>query len=289
MPNATLDHLVVAANNLEAGVHHVIEALGVEPAPGGRHDYMNTHNAVLRLGPKTYLEIIAVDPDALADAELMEDKRLMERFFEELHEAGRTILMVTHERHVAKHAHRADHGVVVERDVFVVPVSQRIVLRPAAILVLGLQQVVNPSQGALSESLLAGGVVDPGQVPDLRVGGAVVDRDVAEGRPACGLLPANPLLLFFGEHPGHVDVFRPAAALVLIQTNVVRNAEGLLACVPAGVLIERVVPVYSLAPGLRLRRGTHGHRQEEDRRERCAAGDLEEAPRHGVARRFGVW
>lgn len=64
MPRATLDHLVVAANRLEDGVQHVADALGIEPAPGGRHDYMNTHNAVLRLGPKTYLEIIAIDPDA---------------------------------------------------------------------------------------------------------------------------------------------------------------------------------------------------------------------------------
>lgn len=64
MPRATLDHLVVAAERLADGVRHVTDALGVAPEPGGRHDYMNTHNAVLRLGPKTYLEIIAVDPEA---------------------------------------------------------------------------------------------------------------------------------------------------------------------------------------------------------------------------------
>ncbi|MDZ7829272.1 MAG: VOC family protein [Halofilum sp. (in: g-proteobacteria)] len=64
MPRATLDHLVVAANRLADGVRHVASALGIEPSPGGRHEYMNTHNAVLRLGPQTYLEIIAIDPDA---------------------------------------------------------------------------------------------------------------------------------------------------------------------------------------------------------------------------------
>lgn len=64
MPQATLDHLVVAASRLEDGVRHVAAALGIEPAPGGRHDLMNTHNAVLRLGETTYLEIIAIDPDA---------------------------------------------------------------------------------------------------------------------------------------------------------------------------------------------------------------------------------
>jgi len=63
MPRATLDHLVVAAGRLEDGVQHVTDALGIEPSPGGRHEYMNTRNAVLRLGRKTYLEIIAIDPE----------------------------------------------------------------------------------------------------------------------------------------------------------------------------------------------------------------------------------
>lgn len=64
MPQATLDHLVVAAARLEDGVRHVTDALGIEPVPGGRHDYLNTHNALLRLGEATYLEIIAIDPEA---------------------------------------------------------------------------------------------------------------------------------------------------------------------------------------------------------------------------------
>jgi len=64
MPRATLDHLVVAAECLADGIRHVTDALGAAPEPGGRHDWMNTHNAVLSLGPGTYLEIIAVDPEA---------------------------------------------------------------------------------------------------------------------------------------------------------------------------------------------------------------------------------
>lgn len=64
MTRAVLDHLVVGAERLEDGVRHVTDALGLEPVPGGRHDYLATHNALMRLGDATYLEVIATDPDA---------------------------------------------------------------------------------------------------------------------------------------------------------------------------------------------------------------------------------
>jgi len=61
---ARLDHLVVTAATLAQGVAYVHAALGVSPRPGGRHPRMGTHNCLLRLGPATYLEVIAVDPEA---------------------------------------------------------------------------------------------------------------------------------------------------------------------------------------------------------------------------------
>lgn len=58
-----IDHLVVAATTLADGIEYVAELTGVAPQPGGRHIAMGTHNALLRLGARFYLEIIAIDPD----------------------------------------------------------------------------------------------------------------------------------------------------------------------------------------------------------------------------------
>ncbi|GGC73655.1 VOC family protein [Chelatococcus reniformis] len=60
----TLDHLTVVAPTLEAGVEHVRDQLGVEMVPGGTHREMGTYNCLLRIGDNTFLEVIAVDPEA---------------------------------------------------------------------------------------------------------------------------------------------------------------------------------------------------------------------------------
>jgi hypothetical protein len=62
MPRARIDHIVVAAPSLAAGVSYVREALGVAPRPGGEHPRMGTHNCFVKLGDKLYLEVIAVNP-----------------------------------------------------------------------------------------------------------------------------------------------------------------------------------------------------------------------------------
>lgn len=60
----TLDHLVVVAPTLEEGKIWVESLLGAEMRPGGRHNELGTHNALLRIGMDVFLEVIAIDPEA---------------------------------------------------------------------------------------------------------------------------------------------------------------------------------------------------------------------------------
>ena len=59
-----IDHFAIGCATLDQGQEALQKALGVTVPLGSKHVAMSTHNCVMQSGNESFLELIAIDPDA---------------------------------------------------------------------------------------------------------------------------------------------------------------------------------------------------------------------------------
>lgn len=78
---SAVDHILLGVSNLDRGIAWTEQLTGIRAKIGGSHPGVGTRNALLSLGARHYLEIIAPDPDQPAfkyrtDIRTLDDPRL---------------------------------------------------------------------------------------------------------------------------------------------------------------------------------------------------------------------
>ena len=59
-----IDHIVFGAVSLKEGTEYIENKLNTKLSDVGHHDFMGTHNRVVKIGKYIYLEVIAIDPNS---------------------------------------------------------------------------------------------------------------------------------------------------------------------------------------------------------------------------------
>ena len=59
-----LDHIVFGAKSLEEGTNFIEKKIDIKLSDVGYHDFMGTHNRVVKVDKDIYLEVIAIDPSS---------------------------------------------------------------------------------------------------------------------------------------------------------------------------------------------------------------------------------